>query len=218
MESKLRSTRAPAIALRHERLDGPPPAVAEHAWLDEVEQARARRLHFERDRARFVAAHVFLRRELARELEVEPPSLRFELGPHGKPSIVGSDRAFSLTHTAWHAFLAIGPVEMGLDAEAVVPKTVDVALAERVMTAAELRVWLRAGQDERVDAFFRLWSAKESVMKASGLGMKLGPRSFAVLDDRLDVVRQAQAAGRSWMLEPIPFDDDVRVCLAFEAR
>lgn len=218
MEARLRSARAPAIALRHAALDGPPPSDVEREWLDEVEQQRARRFHFERDRARFVAAHVFLRRELARELGVAPRALRFELGPHGKPRVVDSDRAFSLTHTAWHAFLAIGPIEMGLDAEAVVAASVDAALAERVMTAEELRPWLQAGPDARVDTFFRLWSAKESVMKASGLGMKLGPRSFAVLNDRLEVVAQTQALGRLWTLEPIPADDELRLCLAFEAR
>jgi phosphopantetheinyl transferase len=46
-----------------------------------------------------------------------------------------------------------------------------------VYTAAELK-WM---EEDPLERFHLLWTMKESVMKATGLGMNLGPDSFEVL-------------------------------------
>ncbi|HUR29607.1 MAG TPA: 4'-phosphopantetheinyl transferase superfamily protein [Planctomycetota bacterium] len=150
--------------------------------LDAAEAARAARFHFDLHRRRFVAAHGFLREVLARESGLEARALRFQLGPHGKPRLAESELHFNLTHTGEIALVAVGERELGLDAEEIRPERLDGPLAQRVMTAEEFSTWTRAPRAEQVRAFFRLWSAKESVMKAVGLGIGLAPQSFAVFE------------------------------------
>jgi 4'-phosphopantetheinyl transferase len=172
--------------------------------LDPEESARAQRLVFERDRGRFVAAHGFLRSVLAEVLACDPRDLRFDFGPQGKPRLRGSTLHFSLTHTADQALLALAPFELGLDAEELRAERIDAPLARRVMTAEEFDTWSRASREEQVAAFFRLWCAKESVMKATGLGMSLGPRSFAVFSSgALSLRPTLSAVEREWTLSEI---------------
>ncbi len=51
-------------------------------------------------------------------------------------------------------------------------------------------------QKDPLERFFRLWTLKESVMKATGLGMNLPPGSFEVLP--LAEGKPATILGRCW--------------------
>ncbi len=169
------------------------------APLDAAETARAARFVFDKHRRRFIAAHGFLREVLARELGRQPAALDFEFGQQGKPRVKHADLHFSLTHTGEHALVAVGSFELGLDAEEIRATRVDAALARRVMTAAEFETWSKAPCEDQVLAFFRLWSAKESVMKACGQGMSLGPDKFAVFaPGSLEVAESVEVEGRVW--------------------
>ena len=187
------------------------------ALLDAREQERAARFVFERDRRRFIAAHGFLRRVLALELDCSAAKIEFELGPFGKPNLLNSPLHFSLTHTGEHALLAVGAGELGLDAEERIASRVDAPLAQRVMTAEEYAFWSRAPVEQKVSGFFRLWSAKESVMKATGLGLGLGTKSFAVFaGESLSLLEKVPAAGRCWRLQELESPPAYALVLASE--
>lgn len=190
-------------------------ALAFTRLLDVGELARMERLRFEHHRRRFAAAHGFLRRVLRHELGSQPEPISFEFGAHGKPRVRGAALHFSLTHTGWHAMLAVAEDELGLDAEEIRPERIDDELARRVMTDAEFERWSRAPGTPQVETFFRLWSAKESLMKATGLGLALGPRSFAVLvPDSLELLPKVEIGGRNWMLRELEGPPGVAMALA----
>ena len=183
--------------------------------LDEQETARAERFVFDKHRRRFIAAHGFLREVLARETKREARALSYEFGPNGKPRVIGSALHFNLTHTGEHVVLAVGESELGLDAEEIRASRVDGPLAERVMTAEEFETWSQATRDDRVNAFFRLWSAKECVMKATGRGMQLEPRSFAVFaPGSLDLYERVASDGRDWTLHALQCPPEYSLAVA----
>ncbi len=99
-------------------------------------------------------------------------------GPYGKPSVPGCP-PFSISHSGARCILAClargEAKDIGADIEETDVRHLDAAPA--VFTEAELN-WMR---DDPVSRFFRLWTWKESVMKATGLGMNLDPRGFEVL-------------------------------------
>ena len=165
--------------------------------------------------ADLIAAHGFLREALARETKREARALVFELGPNGKPQIQDNSLHFSLTHTGEHALVAVSELELGLDAEEIRSSRVDGPLAERVMTAEEFKTWSRAAREDQVHAFFRLWSAKESVMKATGLGMDLAPRSFAVLaPNALELCNSVSIENRAWTMRALTSSPEFSLALA----
>ncbi len=131
---------------------------------------KSERFRFERDRLLCLGAGLLL-------LEVMkiPDERDILYTQYGKPYIPGFP-AFSISHSGSCCILACGDAQnIGADIEEIDETKIDVAPS--VYTDAEL-AWMKKDPVER---FFRLWTWKESVMKATGLGMSLTPQSFEVL-------------------------------------
>ena len=161
----------------------------DRASLDDGEKARAARFVFDRDRRRFIAAHVGLRRLLGEHLGVDPATLRFDAGEFGKPRLRDEPRcAFSLTHSGDEALVALsdGP-DIGVDLEAVREfRDVD-ELARQCLTPAELVGFDATPEAERVLAFLRAWTRKEACLKALGTGLQITP---ATVETGLDAAQR----------------------------
>ena len=132
---------------------------------------------------RYVRSRKYLRREdrlrclsagylLHRVLGIAESELQY--GEYGKPFVPGSTE-FSLSHGGNWAVLATDSCPLGVDIEPMNAANLDVA--QRVFTTDELR-WM---QIDPIPRFHILWTIKESIMKATGLGMQLDPAQFDVL-------------------------------------
>ena len=161
---------------------------------------KARRYYFERDRLLCLGAGILMAEALGLRDEQE---IRYSA--NGKPYLPGGP-AFNLSHSGTACILARGEgKEIGADIEEINEKHID--LAPEVYTGSELE-WMR---EEPVKRFFRLWTWKESVMKATGLGMSLAPRSFEVLP--FAEGKPVRILGREWYAkEDFLEDSAVSVC------
>ncbi len=137
--------------------------------LDTEELARHEHFRFAADRERFLLAHGLLRDLLGRYLGLEPAALRFARGAHGKPYLPGVPLHFNLSDTKDAMALAVAHAPLGLDLETM-GRTVDhLAVAAHYFTAEE-----QADIADATDAkrrFLELWTRKEAVLKASGVGI-----------------------------------------------
>ena len=133
---------------------------------------RAGRYRFREDQLRCIGAGVLL----SRILGIQEEELVY--GPYGKPSCPSCGKEFSLSHSGRYILLAVNDCPVGADIEKI--REAPLPVARRVLLPEELE-WMQkdtAGRDER---FYRLWTMKESVMKAFGRGFSLPPESFGVL-------------------------------------
>ena len=123
---------------------------------------------------------------------------------NGKPYLRNSGMYFNISHSGEYVVLAVADNEIGVDIEKIAPY--DQAIAVRCFTERELE-WLQSqGADE---AFYRLWTAKESVMKASGLGFSLPPETFSVLP--MDASAHT-IAGNAWFLHWLLYEGHMICC------
>ena len=142
--------------------------------LELVTAARQKRVLAYRqaeDRARSLAAGLLLRRFCGVTGDAQ-----LDYGENGKPRLKDPGLHFNLSHSGDYVLLATSDNEVGADIEKISPKNWD-GVAKRCFQPEERRWLLQEGGDE---AFFYLWTAKESVAKALGLGLALDPRSFGV--------------------------------------
>jgi 4'-phosphopantetheinyl transferase len=149
--------------------------------LNEEERARAARFYFDADRRRSIVARGALRLLLGRYLAREAADLRFTEGTHGKPSLLDAELELNVSHSgdfAAIAFAAHSPV--GVDVEWEKPMSSMSDLAKRFFTPAEAEAVLRARAEDAASIFFDTWTAKESVIKAVGVGLSVGLGSFRV--------------------------------------
>ena len=159
------------------------------ALLDPGERRRAAAFAFDRDRRPFQAAQALKRLMLTAAVggRIPPAAWRFEIGPKGKPFVAGgAGPAFNLSHTAGLAAVAVSRrCDPGLDVERLdrsPPDPVDAFL-----TPAEAAWLARRPANARGLAFFRLWTLKEALIKATGEGLSRPLASFSVRADPPEV-------------------------------
>jgi 4'-phosphopantetheinyl transferase len=150
--------------------------------LGEEERIRASRFRFERDRCRYVAAHGQLREILARYVGEEPEALRFRLGKFGKPALLDSIIHFNLSHSLDLAMCAVSSrCPVGIDVEYVRDEMSVMDVSERFFAPDE-KARIRALQGcEQKEHFFRIWTAKEAYLKATGDGLSRAADSFELI-------------------------------------
>jgi 4'-phosphopantetheinyl transferase len=139
--------------------------------LDAHERDRLGRFRRPADQARYLAAHALARLVLAGN-GTSAAALTFDRtcrcgAPHGKPVLPGGP-GFSLSHGGDVVGVAVRPDgAVGLDVEQVR------AVADLPSLAAHVQSPTEQSRGERPDpeAFFRLWTRKEALVKAIGTGL-----------------------------------------------
>ncbi len=120
------------------------------------------------------------------------------LTEYGKPFFSElPDVHFNLSHSGDLVLCALSPSPVGCDIEK--PCHYDPALARRFFHPDEITRLFSLPEDERPEAFYRLWTCKESFMKAVGLGFNLPLSDFAVRPGEPPTLTQDVDA-RPWRL------------------
>ena len=163
-----RGQRAPFVLLVRA-----PPALDCGPQLDLRERERLSEIRHPAT-ARRRAFGIWLRRQVLGEVLGESPSgLRFAIGEHGRPALIGAALDFNLSHTADHYALAVADSPVGVDLETCTRVRDWPALAAQVLDAHEHR---RAVQSTEPLAreLIRYWTLKEAWLKGLGLGISGG--------------------------------------------
>ncbi|GAA2376254.1 4'-phosphopantetheinyl transferase [Catellatospora methionotrophica] len=179
--------------------------------LSEGERARRASLRRAEDRARQTVAAALLRLLAGRHLDERPSAVRVERActdcavPHGRPSVPGG-LDVSVSHSGDRIAVVLslaGPV--GVDVEQAQPQRDILGVARLALSEAEIAASAPLDQD----GFYTYWTRKESVLKATGDGLRVAMTKIEVstpaqdprlhrFDGRPDVV----AAARMFTLAP----------------
>ena len=154
-------------------------------YLDHDELERSQRLRRTDARARHLVGAVIMRALAGAAIGLPPHAVRIRRvcgscgGAHGRPVVDGL--SVSVSHSADRVVVAGSPMaSIGVDVEHVVQaKTVDV-LSSRTLSTSELAELDRVAPELRARAFTRYWTRKEALLKATGHGLSVPPRSVEV--------------------------------------
>jgi len=149
------------------------------AHLDEEERTRAQRFRFDADRERFELGHGWMRELLAHYSGTPPRDITLVRGRFGKPRLMKKDLCFNLSDTKDAVALAVcSTMELGLDLETLDRSVDHEAVSAHYFTPEERITISRSDQPKRT--FLELWTRKEAVLKASGVGIMDDLRSLRV--------------------------------------
>lgn len=165
--------------------------------------------HALRQRGEPGARHV-----LAQALDQHADTLPIVRDAQGRPHFTAPLRHLETgwSHSGDALLVALGrDVELGVDVERLRPRPRAMEVAQRFFHPREAE-WLHALQGTaRDEAFFRLWCAKEAVLKAHGQGLSFGLHRlrFEQDDQRLRLAECDASLGRAedWRLhdwQPMP--------------
>lgn len=152
--------------------------------LDPEELATYQRYRVDAKKVEFMTGRLLLKRLLAARLGTAPEQVRFAKNQYGRPHLhpvhgeMGLFFNLSHTHGSVACVLSSWP-RAGIDVERPEPDHLEVM--PTVFLPHEIDfINSRPSLAGKVSAFGLLWTRKEAVMKAEGMGFHLAPKTFTV--------------------------------------
>gem|GEM_PF-712079 len=145
-------------------------------WLSDDEKRRAAAYTSKTARGDFIAGRAGVRFVLSEGRADK--MVEVSLSTAGKPFVKGGP-FFSITHCAGHVLVAFSGQEVGIDVEDTQRHHNHLALARRFFLPKEFALISAAGASG-AEAFLDLWTAKEAMVKLSGVGL-VGMNSAVVV-------------------------------------
>lgn len=149
--------------------------------LSPEELNRASQYRHIADQHRFIVGRAALRGLLSRYLCADPSSFKFMYGSTGKPRLASGELHFNVAHSGDIVALAFASGEVGVDVEKEIPVDA-VGISQGILAKPEFDR-LQCASD-RLSTFFRIWTAKEAVVKAIARGISMPLERFAVPQSR----------------------------------
>lgn len=135
------------------------------------EQARAKRYRFDLHRRRFIIGRGALRYLLSDVIGCDASELTLVAQPAGKPAICAGP-AFNVSHSEQHLLIGIAAEgRLGVDIEVRREHDDAMALARCHFCAEEIAALEAFPPEQLSAAFLRIWTRKESLLKALGVGL-----------------------------------------------
>lgn len=184
------------------------------------------RFRFARDRHRYLVTRVLVRWVLSRYTQVPASAWQFAADQFGRPRIDGPmlDEVrgldFNVSHTKGLIVLGVGrDIKFGVDVENT-SGSAALDIVDHAFSSEEACSLRSLSADKQEQRFFEIWTLKESLVKACGLGLQMdfGRFSFDLDGDDINLVFADNAAtlGRNWLFWQFQpsMDYVVAVCAA----
>ena len=163
------------------------------AWLNAEEHARATRFVFPVNRIEFIAAHALTRWALANVVDATPDQFDFIADEKGKPSALldghAAPASFNLSHCSRGVGVAVSGqpgLQLGFDLEPL-DRNVNLGTARTAFSTDE-QAWLhQQPRNDQPRDFLRLWTLKESYIKAIGKGLSAPLERFSFDPDAIPI-------------------------------
>jgi len=186
-----------------------------NSLLSTEEIKRRNRFYFEKDRKLFTISHAFLRVVLGLYLNCPPANITFETNFYGKPYLIPEEEnnkiKFNLSHTENLICCAFTYSEaIGCDVEFTDRLQNIDTLGQYFFSSLEKSVLASIpSQKKHNEHFFKLWTRKESYIKAvgKGLSISLDRFGFQFCSDTGRIIFQPELVEKTqnwhfWLLQP----------------
>ncbi len=140
--------------------------------ISEYRLKKAKNYKNEDDRKLSILSSLLLDKALKKH-DLSERDMKYTFNAYGKPYFANAeDLHFSISHSGEYAMVVLSDKEIGCDIQQI--KDINLSIADRFFTAEE-RKYVKCTED-----FFRIWTLKESFIKAIGKGLALPLNSFSI--------------------------------------
>jgi len=178
--------------------------------LNASEQTRAEKYLRDAGRNRFIISRGALRNILGKYLKQLPNTIEFKLGANQKP-YVESSLHYNLSDSADWIVIAVAGSEIGVDVEFVKPDFSFDSILQSHFNTKEIEYIKQADSPNR---FFKLWTRKEAILKATGVGLTEYLTSITALDGMHTLDGEKLYTKRNWLLSTFMLAENYPVTIA----
>lgn len=149
--------------------------------LSEEDVSKKELIVFDRDKVRFQNSRIFLRQVLSTYLKEDPCKIIFNYNEFKKPNLIHKEIKFNLSHSKDEIVVAISlGTEVGVDVEYIDDQKNLKALLSSIGSERENLSWYLLDPKNQLHSFYKIWTQKESLLKALGTGIVSNLKSIEV--------------------------------------
>jgi 4'-phosphopantetheinyl transferase len=157
-----------------------------YSFLSDDEIIRANKFRNQIDKNRFICAKGILRYLIYIQTKINPSSIKFSYGKYKKPALEEGQNQNLLKFNISHCkgVFCIGMVndlDIGIDIELIRPIPDFLGLVKKYFSETEFRQIEKLSGESSLEAFYKLWTSKEAIMKLVGKGLSLPLSNFEIL-------------------------------------
>lgn len=131
------------------------------------------------DAERTLIGAVMARYALCKRLKIKNSDLVFDLNKYKKPIVIKPNEIhFNISHSGSWVVCVVDDNKIGVDVEIVRP--INFIIAKKFFSQKEYTYLLNQNEKMKLKYFYRLWTLKESYIKAEGKGMSIPLNSFTI--------------------------------------
>jgi 4'-phosphopantetheinyl transferase len=139
-----------------------------HSLLNPLEIERSQRYRHIPDTNRFIVSRAVTRILPGKYLHTNPSEIVFRQGVNKKPFVENSGLFYNISHSGDLVLLAVSDASIGIDVERIDPGFDFNDILTDYFSASEQKLIITSSQ---ADSFYRLWTRKEALTKATGKGL-----------------------------------------------
>ncbi len=184
------------------------------AILAKDEQDKANAFYFAKDKNNYIRTRAALRKIISKYYSIEPGKIGFSYGKYNKPYISANPHHlhFNVSHSNNMAIVAIIKHHtIGIDLEYIKPINDLDSIVEK-FSMEEKNKFLLLPNEQKLRAFYTIWTRKEAFIKAIGRGLSTSLDTFEVsfLENepaQILKIKNSTAESKKWVLSCFTFVD-----------
>jgi 4'-phosphopantetheinyl transferase len=147
---------------------------------------------------------------VAHYLHVDPSSVRLARAPARKPELLGAPLRVSLAHSGQVALVAVTKShDVGVDVETLRDGVDRWSLVDHALTPRERQRLEAIPPMQRAYAFLSMWTRKEALLKAAGVGLAVDPRLVELDGPSIRALPPDLGSVGDWILFDLPLSGHV---------
>jgi 4'-phosphopantetheinyl transferase len=160
-----------------------------------------------KDKNRHITTRGALRIILSKYLNQNPEDIAFGVTATGKPYLLNNLQQlfFNVSHSGEWILIGIGKYDLGVDVEYIKP-------AFNYQEIISLNFSLKENgyitENQSLDRFFKLWTRKESLLKATGQGLNNDLSHFSCLDGLNKTESSLIESANNWQISSFKVDEN----------
>lgn len=140
-------------------------------YLSKEELNRSKRYHFKKDKNQFIICRSLLKFVLSQHTNIPIQEIKIEIDDFKKPFLANTNLAcFNISHSHDYAIIVVGNIfSLGADIEYINEDFDFYEMVKDIYNSQEINNIIHS--NNKAKTFFKYWTRKESVVKATGLGI-----------------------------------------------
>ncbi len=184
--------------------------------LNVFELKVASKYHFEKDYNRCILGRGITKILLAFYTSQKPKEILIDYEENKKPFLrdsSGFNLSFNLSHSENYILIAVGKDEIGVDIEKMKNLFEYQSLIDAIFTKEEKNFITKA--PEPVKAFYLLWTRKEALLKATGMGIVNDLNCIACLNGENKVDSAVIVSKKEWLIKSFQISNNYIASVAY---